>query len=147
MGRKSRFDDYDDRHDHHKKSGKKFKGHQTRYGRGESEFWDNLINEDFEEEYISPKPRIVSPAPVSKTINTIRTIRGTSIDYKTVYKIEAIDSIYNNKNTYGVKYYYKDRSIRPTVFWFNIDQTARDSFVQTEKAFLQNVKGVSYGHN
>lgn len=69
----------------------------------------------------------------------VHTIKNVQIDFDGVADIQKIESVYNNKNTYGIKFIFKSKNNTFRVIWFNQNMRERDSVYNTEFAYWKNL--------
>lgn len=69
----------------------------------------------------------------------VHTIKNVQIDFDGVADIQKIESVYNNKNTYGIKFVFKSKNNTFRTIWFNQNIRERDSVYNTEFAYWKNL--------
>lgn len=157
MMSKHRFRDWDDE-DYRPSQKKHGKGHQSKHGRN-----DFLAFGDAEDEYVAPTPmppqktpqkgsqaalRPQEPQPRSAEQKrefqfgpNTREIRGVKIDMDGVVSIEKVDSTYNDKPAYGIKFLFSGKKGLSRIVWFGPNQRGRNVSYEEETRFWGSLRG------
>lgn len=70
------------------------------------------------------------------------TIRGNMIDFDRVAAIEKVESEYNGRQTYGIKFLFVGNRGTFRVAWFNQNVRERDNVFNNEYAFWYKIKNM-----
>lgn len=121
------------------------------------DLWDEYLENEQEEDFgktmmkeikkplpTNDKPKTDKPKTQEKSFTprgvNVHTIKNVQIDFDGVADIQKIESIYNNKETYGIKFIFKSKNNTYRVIWFNQNNRERDSVYNSEFAFWKSLE-------
>lgn len=146
------YEDYEDDLVSFKKmapKAKKFKGHQSKHQDRRNDKWnteDSLEEtDDFsytsfsETEAEEKRQKFLEQRKISDAQNT-HEVRGIPINFNGVLKMEKINSVFKDKPSYGIKFYFKGKNNSFKHIWFNQRQRERDMVFQQELNFLESIQ-------
>jgi len=153
------FDDYNIRKGSRKpyKEKKKYKGHQTKFGRPDRPFWEDnetlkdyiptpvVTNTKYRKPAAQPKPKVEVPV-VQQQPKTFtpgehsQEIKGNIIDFDRLEDIQKIEQEHNGFITYGIKFLFKGKKGLFRVIWYNRNQRLRDEVFNEKVNYWQEVQ-------
>ena len=156
------FDDYYDGRKGQKKPykpKKKYNGHQNKFGKQNSPFWedpDTLTKVA----PIQSQPASVSPVRRESTMGAVASvpqaqpakkqfvpgehsqeIKGSIIDFDRLEDIQKVEQEHNGAITYGIKFLFKGKKGLFRIVWYNRNQRLRDKVFNEKVAYWQEVQG------
>lgn len=165
---------YDDgsRHRRSNKSSKKKKNFKGRKSLSEGEYWSEFLSQQSSSQNTFDKENIYSqyitmssvsenkqqqassvrklyqtPADVSPQPEHNVTIRNVVIDFDRLANIEPVETEYEGKKTYGIKFVFAGRKQLFRTIWFNINKKERDQLYEEKYAYWRSLGYGGDNHN
>lgn len=167
---------YDDGSRHHRsnKSSKKKKSFKGRKNLSEGEYWSEFLSQqsssqntfDKENDYSqyttmasvsenkqqrqhasSTRKPHQNPAAASTQSEHNITIQNVVIDFDRLANIEPVETEYEGKKTYGIKFVFAGRKQLFRIIWFNINKKERDQLYEEKYAYWRSLGYGGDNHN